>query len=109
MIKWNELDARNVDSEFQAKQVINAYVLYCFLTSKSWSNLYNQISDWDGIWIKMWHLKWKTEVKVKNSKLNIADMWLIPLDRVTYSEQKHFLQQADILEAEYLFNRLSFI
>ena len=32
------------------------------------------------------HFKWKQVIYVEKSKLNIADMWPIPLDRVTYQD-----------------------
>ena len=56
-----------------------------FWTSKNCSYLCNQMSDWDAVWIKMQHFKWTNDLYWKKSKLNFADMWLIPLDHITYS------------------------
>ena len=50
-----------------SKKVTNTCVLPCFWTSKTCLYLCNQMSYWDGVWIIM---------------LNIADIWLIPLDCV---------------------------
>ena len=38
---------------YRLKEVINSYVLHCFLMFKNCSYLCNQMSDWDGVWIKM--------------------------------------------------------
>ena len=41
------------------------------------------MSDWDGIWIKCSIFNGQV-IYIEKSKLKIADMWLIPLDRVTF-------------------------
>ena len=45
---------------YKLREVTNSYVLNCFWTSKNRSHLRNQMSNWDGIWIKIWHFKWTT-------------------------------------------------
>ena len=46
------------------------------------------MSDWDGVGSKCSILNGQVII-IKNLKLNIADMWLIPLDRVTNIEYDH--------------------
>ena len=74
--------------------MINAYVLYCFSTSKNLSYLCNLMSDWYAVWIKMQHFKWTSDLHWK-VKMQIADMWLIPLDHVTYDDGGR--EQTDLL------------
>ena len=68
---------------YRLKEVTNSYVFSLFLNFKECLYPCNQMSDWEGVWIKMQHFKWTRDFCWK-SKLNIADMWLIPLDRVTH-------------------------
>ena len=53
MIKGNESDVRNVDFELQAKRGDIFLCFTLFLNLKNCSYLCNQMSDWDGVWIKM--------------------------------------------------------
>ena len=45
------------------------------------------MSDWDGVWIKCSILNGQV-IYIETLKLNIADMWLIPLDHVTYIREQ---------------------
>ena len=84
LIKGNEWDVRNIDFELQAKRGDKFLCFSLFWTSKNCSYLCSQISNWDGVWIQnveFWMDSW---FRLKKSKLNIADMWLIPLACVTY-------------------------
>ena len=62
MIKGNESDVGNIDFELQAKTGDKCLYFILFLASKNWLYLYNQMSNWDGVWIKMWHLKWASDL-----------------------------------------------
>ena len=84
MIKGNESDVGNINFELQAKRGDRFLWFILFLNSKNCSYLCNQIGP-----IKM-ELKSKCSIfngqviYIEKAKLNIADMWLIPLDRVTH-------------------------
>ena len=83
MIKGNESDVGNIDFELQAKRDDKFVCFILFLNLKNCSYLGNQMSDWDEVWIKSSILNGQV-TKIEKSKLNIADMWLIPLNRVTF-------------------------
>ena len=53
MIKGNESDVGNIDFELQAKRGNKFFCFTLILNLKGCSYLCNQMSDWDGIWIKM--------------------------------------------------------
>ena len=53
MIKGNESDVGNIDFELQAKRGDEFLCFTLFLNLKNCSYLCNQMSDWDGISIKM--------------------------------------------------------
>ena len=53
MIKGNESDVGNIDFELQAKIGDKFLCFTLFLNSKNCLYLRNQISDRDGVWIKM--------------------------------------------------------
>ena len=53
IIKGNESDVGNIDFELQAKRGMISYVLHLFLKLKNCSYLQNQMSDCNGIRIKM--------------------------------------------------------
>ena len=62
MIKGNESDVGNIDFELQAKIGDKFLCFTLFLNLKSCSYLCNQMSDLDGVWIKMLHLKWTNDL-----------------------------------------------
>ena len=53
MIKGNESDVGNIGFELQAKRGDKFLCFTLFFKLKNRSYLRNQISDWDGIWIKI--------------------------------------------------------
>ena len=53
MIKGNESDVGNIDFELQAKRGNKFLCFTLFLNLKNCSYLCNQMSDWDGVLIKM--------------------------------------------------------
>ena len=83
VIKGNESDVGNIDFELQAKRACKFFVLHCLGTSMSYSYLCNQMSDWDGFESKCNVLNGQVDY-IEKLKLNIADMWIIPLDLVTF-------------------------
>ena len=82
MIKGNESDVRNIDLELQAKRGDKFYwfelqrILHIFTTTCPIEMGFGS----------KWHSSIFTGhvIYIEKSKLNIADMWLIPLDLVTY-------------------------
>ena len=83
MIKGNESDVGNIDFELQTQRGDKFLCFSLFLNFKECSYLRNQMSDYEGFGSKCSILNVQV-ISVKNLKLNIADMWLIPLDHVTY-------------------------
>ena len=71
---------------YRLREVANSYALHCFWTSKKCSYLRSKMSNWNGVWIYCSTLN-EQAIYIEKSKLNIANMWLIPLDRVTYSQR----------------------
>ena len=53
MIKGNESDVANIDFELQATQLTYSHVLHCFEIQRIAQYLLNQMSDCNGVWIKM--------------------------------------------------------
>ena len=53
MIKRNELDVGNIDFELQAKRGDKFLCFSLFLNFKECLYLCNQMSNWDGVWIKI--------------------------------------------------------
>ena len=53
MIKENESDVTNIDFELQVKIGDKCLCLIMFSISKNWSYICNQMSDLDGVWIRM--------------------------------------------------------
>ena len=73
MIKGNESDVANIVFEILAKEVVK---LICFIVLTSdilFITLCNQMSNFDGAWIKLWHYIKLAEYDVKNS-LKMLDM-----------------------------------
>ena len=66
MIKGNESDVGNIDFELQAKRGGKFLYFTLFLNLKKCSYLCNQMSDWDGVWIKMQHFKWTSDLNKKS-------------------------------------------
>ena len=83
MIKWNESDVRNIDFEFQAKRA----VLYCFELCRIVHIFATRCPIGMGFGWRFSILNGKV-IFIERWKLNIADMWLIPLDCVTYHVDK---------------------
>ena len=52
---------------YRLKEVTNSYVLNYFeLHGWNRSYLRNHVFDWDGVWIKMWHFRWTSDLFWKN-------------------------------------------
>ena len=68
---------------YRLREVTNFCVLYCFSTSKNIHISTTRCLIEMGFGSKCRILN-RQVIYIENSKLNIADMWLIPLDRVTY-------------------------
>ena len=71
---------------YRLKEVTNSYVFHCFLISKNVHISTTTCPIEMGFESKQSILNGR-KINVKNSKLKIADMWLIPLDRVTISDK----------------------
>ena len=76
---------------YRLKEVINSYALCCF-----WLERIVRISVTRCL-IEMWFrskcsILYGQVIYIKNSKLNIADMWLISLDRVIICHTNNFIQ-----------------
>ena len=84
MIKGNESDVRNIDFELQAKRDDKFCSFTLFLKLKNCSYLWNQMSDWDGIWIKMYHFKWASDLywKKQNWKLPTCDSFSLIMSHI---------------------------
>ena len=73
---------------YRLKEVTNSYVLHYFWTSKMFISLHPDV------WLR-WDLNQNVAFEMdkwfilKNQKLSIANMWLIPLDHVTYTLHVH--------------------
>ena len=76
---------------YRLKKVTNSYVLHCFWTSKNVHISATKCLIEMEFGSKCNILNGQV-IYVKNSKLNIADMWLIPFDRVTYLRKMWWIQ-----------------
>ena len=47
------------------------------------------MSNCDGVWIKMYHFN-EEAVNIEKIKMEIADMWLISFDHVTFNDVHMF-------------------
>ena len=82
MVKVNESDVQNIDFELQALEMINSCLL-CFWTSKNFHISATRCLIEMGFRSKCNMLN-EQVIYIEKSKFNIADMWLIPIDRVTF-------------------------
>ena len=64
---------------YRLKEVTNSYVLHCLWSSKNYSYLCNQMPNWDRIFGSKCKILNGQVIYIEKSKLDIADMWLIPL------------------------------
>ena len=74
MINGNESDVGNIDFELQAKRGDNFLCFTLFWTSQNYSYLLNQMSDWNGVWIKMQQFNWTSDLYWK---IKIEYCWLV--------------------------------
>ena len=75
---------------YRLKERIYSYVLHCFLIQRIVHTSAIRCSIEMGFWSKCGISNGQVTY-VENSKLNIAEMWLIPLDRATIWETKILL------------------
>ena len=68
---------------YRLKEMINSYVLHCFWIKRIVHNSATRCPIEMGFGSKCSILNGQV-IYFQKSKLNVADMWLIPLDRVTY-------------------------
>ena len=79
----NESDVANTDFELQAKTDDIFLCFTLFWNSKNCSYLLNQMADCNGYGSRC-RIRYVKVDYIENSKLNIANKWLISLDHVTY-------------------------
>ena len=65
---------------------LKMWQILMFYTVLDVKELFKSLQDWDGVQIKMFYLN-RQVIYFGKSQLNIANMWLIPLDCVTYVMQ----------------------
>ena len=70
---------------YRLKEVTNSYVFTLFLNLKNCSYPANQVSDWDGVWIKMYHFKWTSDLywKIKIWILPTCDSFPLIMSRIS--------------------------
>ena len=73
MIKGNESDVENIDFELQAKNVLNSYVLHCFLIKEIIHISATRCPIEMGFGSKCSILNGQV-IYIEKSKLNMADM-----------------------------------
>ena len=107
MIKGNESDVRNIDFELEAKKGEKLLCFTLFFELTNCSYLCNQMSGWDGVWIKMEFFEWTSHSywKVKTEfcrhethspwSCHILCQWLIAY--LTMSSNECTVQSAHIL------------
>ena len=84
MIEGNELDVTNINFELQVKRGDKLLCFTLFRNFKELSvSLQPDVRPWLGFGSKCCILNGHV-VNIEKPELNFADMWLIPLDRVTY-------------------------
>ena len=91
---------------YRLKEVINSYVLYCFWIQRNIHISATRCPIEMGFWSKCNILNGQV-IYIEKSKLNIADMLLIPLDRVTYGNLTQCCAEGGIHSFTHSFTEVS--